>query len=57
MVIAMTLLTIFGKMLIPVINNARDSGNENSFKRYHLLSVMMNVVTLILGIVVLGMHI
>ena len=57
MVIAMTLLTIFGKMLIPVINNARDSGNENSFKRYHLLSVMMNVVTLILGIVALGMHI
>jgi len=42
-------------MSIPIINNARDSGNEASFKRYHLISVMMNVLTLLIGIVILGM--
>ena len=54
-VIAMTALTILGRVSIPIINNARDSGNETSFKRYHLISVMMNVLTLIIGIVILGM--
>ena len=38
---AMTLLTILGRMSIPVINNARDSGDEAGFKKYHLISVMM----------------
>ena len=54
-VMAMTVLTILGRMSIPIINNARDSGNEVSFKRYHLISVMMNVLTLVIGIVILGM--
>ena len=54
-VIAMTVLTLLGRMSIPIINNARDSGNEASFKRYHLISVMMNVLTLIIGIIILGM--
>ncbi len=54
-VIAMTVLTILGRMSIPIINNARDSGNEASFKRYHLVSVAMNVLTLVIGIIILGM--
>ena len=52
----MTLLTVFGRMSIPVNNNARDSGDEAGFKKYHLISVMMNVITLIIGIVILGIY-
>ena len=55
-IIAMTLLTVLGRMSIPIINNARDSGDEAGFKKYHLISVMMNVVTLIIGLVILGMY-
>ena len=54
-IIAMTLLTILGRMSIPIINKARDTNNEQAFKRYHLISVMMNVLTLIIGIIILGM--
>ena len=53
---AMTLLTILGRMSIPVINNARDSGDEAGCKRYHLISVMMNVLTLIIGLAILGIY-
>ncbi|MBL6700574.1 MAG: DUF4149 domain-containing protein [Gammaproteobacteria bacterium] len=53
----MTILTISGKLMIPVINNARDAANEKSFKTYHLISVLMNVVTLILGLILLGIYI
>lgn len=49
--IIMTVLTVGGKLLIPVINNARDTYNESAFKKYHLLSVAMNVLTLIVGII------
>jgi len=55
-IIAMTLLTLFGRMSIPIINKARDTGDEAGFKRYHLISVMMNVMTLIIGIVILGVY-
>ena len=55
-IVAMTLLTILGRMSIPIINNARDSGDEAGFKKYHLISVMMNVVTLIIGLVILGIY-
>ena len=55
-VVAMTLLTVLGRMSIPIINNARDSGDEAGFKKYHLISVMMNVLTLIIGLVILGMY-
>ena len=55
-VVAMTLLTLLGRMSIPIINNARDSGDEAGFKKYHLISVMMNVITLIIGIVILGIY-
>ena len=54
-IIAMTLLTILGRMSIPIINKARDTNNEEAFKRYHLISVMMNVLTLVIGIIILGM--
>ena len=54
-IIAMTLLTILGRMSIPIINKARDTNNEQAFKRYHLVSVMMNVLTLVIGIIILGM--
>ena len=54
-IIAMTVLTIFGRMSIPIINKARDTNNEQAFKRYHLISVMMNVLTLVIGIIILGM--
>ena len=53
---AMTLLTILGRMSIPVINNARDSGDEAGFKKYHLISVMMNVLTLIIGLAILAIY-
>ena len=54
-ILAMTLLTILGRMSIPIINKARDTNNEQAFKRYHLISVMMNVLTLVIGIIILGM--
>ena len=54
-IIAMTVLTILGRMSIPIINKARDTNNEQAFKRYHLVSVMMNVLTLVIGIIILGM--
>ena len=55
-IVAMTLLTLFGRMSIPIINKARDTGDEAGFKRYHLISVMMNVMTLIIGIIILGIY-
>ena len=54
-IIAMTVLTILGRMSIPIINKARDTNNEQAFKRYHFISVMMNVITLVIGIIILGM--
>ena len=54
-IIAMTVLTILGRMSIPIINKARDTNNEQAFKRYHLISVMMNMLTLVIGIIILGM--
>ena len=53
----MTILTISGKLMIPVINNARHTAIEKSFKTYHLMSVLMNVVTLIAGLILLGIYI
>jgi hypothetical protein len=53
----MTILTFSGKLMIPVINNARDTANEKLFKTYHLISVLMNVVTLIVGLTLLGIYI
>ena len=55
-IITMTLLTVLGRMSIPIINNARDSGDEAGFKKYHLISVIMNVITLIIGLAILGIY-
>ena len=55
-IVAMTLLTVLGRMSIPIINSARDSGDEAGFKKYHLISVMMNVITLIIGLVIIGIY-
>ncbi len=55
-IVAMTALTLLGRMSIPIINNARDSGDVAGFKKYHLISVMMNVITLVIGIVILGIY-
>ena len=55
-IVAMTLLTVLGRMSIPIINSARDSGDEAGFKKYHLISVLMNVLTLIIGLVILGIY-
>ena len=55
-IVAMTALTLLGRMSIPLINNARDSGDEAGFKKYHLISVLMNVLTLIIGLVILGIY-
>ena len=55
-IVAMTLLTVLGRMSIPIINSARDSGDEAGFKKYHLISVMMNVITLIIGLVILVIY-
>ena len=55
-IVTMTLLTLFGRLSIPIINKARDTGDEAGFKRYHLISVMMNVMTLIIGIIILGIY-
>ena len=59
MVITMTLLTLISKILIPHINSARDCGEsgKNKFKQLHLLSVILNVITLILGVALLVIYI
>ena len=44
--------TLVSLVLIPLINNARDEGEAGKirFKKLHLLSVILNFITLILGI-------
>ena len=57
--IGMTVLTVVSKILIPIINKAKDLGEEGKsmFKRMHLISVLLNMFTLILGLVFLGINI
>ncbi|GIS46652.1 MAG: hypothetical protein Ct9H90mP18_09840 [Gammaproteobacteria bacterium] len=44
--------TLASLVLIPLINNARDAGEKGKirFKKLHLLSVILNFIILILGI-------
>ena len=44
--------TLASLILIPLINNARDAGEIGKirFKKLHLLSVILNFITLILGL-------
>ena len=48
----MLVCTLISQILIPLINNARDAGEtgKNRFKKLHLLSVILNFITLLLGI-------
>ena len=57
MVIAMILLSIISRLMIPVINAARDMGveGESRFKKLHTLSVFLNILTLIMGLIFIYM--
>ena len=57
MVVAMILLSIISRLMIPVINAARDMGvvGESRFKKLHTLSVFLNILTLIIGLIFIYM--
>lgn len=57
MVVAMILLSIISRLMIPVINAARDMGVEGEprFKKLHTLSVFLNILTLIIGLIFIYM--
>ena len=50
---SMIVLSFISRGLIPMINNARDMGDtgKDKFKKLHSFSVILNVVTLLIGIV------
>tara|TARA_B100001564_G_C20074028_1_gene417541 strand:- start:5 stop:412 length:408 start_codon:yes stop_codon:yes gene_type:complete len=51
-IVSMTILSIISRIMIPAINNARDLGEEGKtkFNRLHTISVLLNVITLIIGL-------
>jgi len=51
-IVSMTILSIISRVMIPVINNARDMGEKGKqkFNRLHFVSVFLNVITLIIGL-------
>ena len=53
LLIVMIALTVTSKLMIPVINAARDMGEAGvpRFKKLHPMSVMLNVLTLIVGLI------
>ena len=53
LLIVMIALTVTSKLMIPVINAARDMGEAGvrRFKKLHTISVMLNVLTLIVGLI------
>lgn len=55
MLVSMIILSIISLKLIPLINNARDMGEagKTSFDRLHLVSVVLNVITLLIGLLFL----
>ena len=57
MVVAMIILSIISRLMIPVINAARDMGveGESRFKKLHTLSVFLNILTLIIGLIFIYM--
>ena len=57
MVVAMILLSIISRLMIPVINAARDMGveGESRFKKLHTLSVFLNILTLIIFLIFIYM--
>ena len=58
MVVAMILLSIISRLMIPAINTARDMGVEgvSRFKKLHTLSVFLNILTLIIGLIFIYMR-
>ncbi len=50
---SMIVLSFISRGLIPMINNARDMGDagKDKFKKLHTFSVILNVVTLLIGLV------
>ena len=57
MIVAMILLSIISRLMIPVINAARDMGavGESRFKKLHTLSVFLNILTLVIGLIFIYM--
>ena len=53
LLIVMIALTVTSKLMIPVINAARDLGEAGAprFKKLHTMSVMLNVLTLVVGLI------
>ena len=51
-IVSMTILSIISRFMIPMINNARDMGEQGKqkFNRLHALSVSLNVITLVIGL-------
>ena len=51
-IVSMTVLSIISRFMIPIINNARDMGEQGKqkFNRLHALSVSLNVITLVIGL-------
>ena len=51
-IVSMTILSIISRLMIPMINNARDMGEKGKqkFNRLHALSVSLNVITLVVGL-------
>ena len=51
-IVSMTILSIISRFMIPAINNARDLGEEGKtkFNRLHTISVLLNVITLVIGL-------
>ena len=51
-IVSMTILSIISRFMIPMINNARDVGEKGKekFNRLHMLSVSLNVITLVIGL-------
>jgi hypothetical protein len=53
LLIVMIALTVTSKLMIPVINAARDMGEAgvSRFKKLHTMSVILNVLTLVVGLI------
>jgi len=52
LIIVMLIFSIISKVMIPFINKARDVGDvgKSRFKRLHLISVLFNMSTLVIGL-------
>ena len=53
LLIVMIALTVTSKLMIPVVNKARDMGEAGAsrFKKLHTMSVLLNILTLVIGLI------